>query len=234
MTLGFQILQRTDAVPSDEAQRWRELPVANISDTMNRLSASSADLVLMNTDLSTKMSGAALTVRTRPGDNLMVHKALTMIRPGDVLVIDAAGDLTNAIIGEIMVTAAIAKGLGGLVVHGAIRDAETLRAGALPVFACGVTHRGPYKDGPGEINVPVNLGGMVIHPGDLVVGDADGVVAVPLDNLAEVYAAAKAKLAKETVSLQKAASGERDDSWIDRRLAAQGYTAPLELAVGQA
>ncbi|WP_326613491.1 RraA family protein [Streptomyces scopuliridis] len=223
MALGFQIFQRSRAVTEANAKRWLDLPVANVSDSMSRLSAAGANLTLMNTDLTTKMSGAALTVRTRPGDNLMVHKAIMMLEPGDVLVIDAGGDLSNAIIGEIMVKAAVSRGLGGLVVHGAIRDAETLRTSSLPVFACGVTHRGPYKDGPGEINAPVNLGGMIVHPGDLVLGDADGVVAVPFDHLDAIYDAARRKLADETGRLRQVDTNERDYSWIDRRLQAQGY-----------
>jgi RraA family protein len=226
MAIGFQILERSRAVSLAQAQLFAAIPVANISDCMNRLSAGGADLMLMNNDLTTKMTGPALTVRTRPGDNLMVHKALTMIQPGDVLVIDAGGDLTNAIIGEIMVTAAKAKGLGGLVVYGAIRDAEALRTGTLPVFARGVTHRGPYKDGPGEINVPVNLGGMVVNAGDLVVGDADGVVSIPFDSVTGLHSAASEKSMQEAVAIQKAASGQRDDAWIDQRLAERGYVPP--------
>lgn len=223
MDIGFRILERTKTVSADHAKQFAQIPVANVSDCMNRLSAGGADLVLINSDLSTTMAGPALTVRTRPGDNLMVHKAITIIEPGDVLVIDAGGDLTNAIIGEIMVTAALTKGLAGLVVHGAIRDAGTLRTGSLPVFARGVTHRGPYKDGPGEINVPINLGGMVIEPGDLVLGDADGVLAVPADEVPDILTAAQQKLAKEEASIRDAAAGDRDTSWIDRRMAEQGF-----------
>ncbi|MFJ6199198.1 RraA family protein [Micromonospora sp. NPDC092111] len=226
MTIGFQIRRRTRAASASQAALFTDIPVANISDCMNRLSAGGADVVLMNRDLTTKMSGPALTVRTRPGDNLMVHKALGMVEPGDVLVVDAGGDLTNAIIGEIMVAAGIAKGLAGLVIYGAIRDASTLCTGSLPIFARGVTHRGPYKDGPGEINVPVGVGGMVINPGDLVVGDADGIVSIPLDSLDGVHAAALRKGATEAISLENSAAGSRDDSWVDKRLAAQGYRQP--------
>src|SRR3546814_3234911 len=106
------------------------------------------------------MAGPALTVKTRPGDNLMVHRALDIADPGDVIVVDAGGDLTNAIIGELMLAFAEHKRLGGIVINGAIRDYAALRAGRFPVFAAGVTHRGPYKDGPGELNVPVAIDGM--------------------------------------------------------------------------
>ena len=126
------------------------------------------------------MAGPALTVKTRPGDNLMLHKALDLAEPGDVIVVDAGGDLTNAIIGEIMSGYAASRGLGGIVINGAIRDAGALRRASFPVYAAGVTHRGPYKDGPGEINVPIAIDGMVIEPGDLIVGDEDGVLVRPL------------------------------------------------------
>ena len=231
MTLGFRILPRERTVSAEHTAQFADIPVANVSDCMHRLSAAGADLVLLNSDPAT-MAGPALTVRTRPGDNLMVHKAITMIEPGDVLVVDAGGDLTNAIIGEIMVTAALARGLAGLVVHGAVRDAGTLRSGALPVFACGVTHRGPYKDGPGEINVPVSLDGMVVEPGDLVLGDADGVLSVPYAEVTTVLSAAQRKLASEVTSLRDAASGGRDTSWVDRRLAEQGFRALEQAATG--
>lgn len=153
----------------------------------------------------------------------MVHQALRMITPGDVLVIDAGGDTTNALIGEIMLAAAVADGLVGLVVDGAIRDAATLRTGTTPVFARGVSHRGPYKDGPGEVNVPVSIGGLIIRPGDVVVGDADGIVAIDPADADRVHAVAAAKAAAEEVSLETARAGRRDASWVARRLQEVGY-----------
>lgn len=125
------------------------------------------------------MVGTAFTVRTRPGDNGAIHEALEHVRPGDVLVIDGGGDITRALIGEIIVQIAMWKKLSGLVIDGAIRDVASIAQLDLPCFARGVTHRGPYKDGPGEINIPVSIGGMVILPGEIVVGDEDGIVAFP-------------------------------------------------------
>src|SRR5690606_36251902 len=133
------------------------------------------------------LAGPALTVRTRPGDNLMLHKAIDIAEPGDVIVVDAGGDLTNSLMGELMLTYAKRRGVAGFVIYGAIRDADAFPQVNLPVFAAGVTHRGPYKDGPGEINVPIALEGMVVHPGDLVIGDRAGVLAVPIDAVEEIY-----------------------------------------------
>jgi regulator of RNase E activity RraA len=164
------------------------------------------------------LAGPALTVKTRPGDNLMVHKALDLAEPGDVIVVDAGGDLTSAIIGELMVAHARKRGVAGCVIDGAIRDSAAIGAGDFPVFAAGVTHRGPYKDGPGEINVAIAIGGMVIEPGDLVLGDGDGVLCVPLAEVEAVYRAAKAK--QESVVQQAAAikAGTSDRAWVDETL----------------
>ena len=104
-------------------------------------------------------------MKTRPGDNLMIHKALMLAQPGDVIVVDGGGDLTNALFGEIMVATAVKIGVAGIVLNGAVRDSEEIGQGEFPLYAAGVTHRGPYKDGPGEINVPIAIDGMVDPPG---------------------------------------------------------------------
>jgi RraA family protein len=125
------------------------------------------------------MVGTALTVRTCPGDNLVIHESLDLIRPGDVLVVDGGGDISRALMGEIMITIAQSRGAAGVVIDGAIRDAGIVSQSSFPCFARGAIHKGPYKNGPGEINVPVTVGGMVVESGDMVVGDDDGVVAFP-------------------------------------------------------
>lgn len=214
--IGLRILNRTRAVDRALAHRFLDVPVANVSDCMARMSAGGARLRPMHG--GGRMAGPALTVKTRPGDNLMVHKALQLAVPGDVIVVDAGGDLTNAIIGEIMVGDAIQRGLGGIVINGAIRDAAAVRAGDFPVFAAGVTHRGPYKDGPGEINVPIAIDGMVIEPGDLIIGDDDGLLCVPHAQAASLLAAAQAKQEAETRMVAGIADGSYDRSWIDDTL----------------
>lgn len=125
------------------------------------------------------MVGTAFTIKVRVADNLMVHKALDYAQPGDVLVIDAEGDTEHAILGEIMTREAMVNGLAGFLIDGAIRDAGEIKKMEFPVFARGVTPRGPFKDGPGEINTPVSCGGVVVNPGDIIVGDEDGVVIIP-------------------------------------------------------
>jgi regulator of RNase E activity RraA len=172
------------------------------------------------------MAGPALTVKTRPGDNLMIHKALDMAVAGDVIVVDASGDLTNAIFGEMMLAQAAKRGVAGIVIHGAIRDAAAIRANPLPVFAAGVTHRGPYKDGPGEINGPIAIGGMAIQSGDLVLGDDDGVLAVAIDDCRAVIEAAEAKQSAEAKQMAAIEAGTLDRSWVDASLRRLGCEMP--------
>jgi RraA family protein len=222
--IGLRILERTRAVSPASARRFLDIPVANVSDCMARLFAGGAALRPLHGGGA--MAGAAFTVRTRPGDNLMVHKALALASPGDVLVVDAGGDLSNAIVGEIMAGQAMQRGLAGLVIHGAVRDARALREGALPVYAAGVTHRGPYKDGPGEINVPVAFGGMVVHPGDLVIGDDDGLLCVPYDAVEAMHAAALEKVAYERKMVADIRAGTHDTAWVDAQLRRLGCALP--------
>jgi regulator of RNase E activity RraA len=214
--IGLKVLKRRRAVPAELAAQFIGVPVANVSDCMSRLFAGGARLRPMHS--GRPMSGPALTVRTRPGDNLMIHKALHMAEPGDIIVVDAGGDLTNALIGELMVSTAIQRRLGGFVIDGAIRDARALREGDFPVFAAGVTHRGPYRDGPGEINVPIALDGMVIEPGDLIIGDEDGVLCVPFDHVQSVLEAARNKSDAEARTATAIDAGQVDTAWIDATL----------------
>jgi RraA family protein len=214
--IGLQILSRKRQVAERHVQAYAGLPVANISDCMTRMTAAGPRLRPMHK--GGYLAGPALTVKCRPGDNLMIHKALTMAQPGDVIVVDAGGDLTNALFGELMVTTAMSRGVAGVVLNGAVRDSEMIAAGSFPLYAAGVTHRGPYKDGPGEINVPVAIDGMVIHPGDLMVGDADGLLCVPYEQVEDVLSAVHRKMEAEKQTLADIAADRLDTSWIDATL----------------
>ena len=213
---GLRILKRTRQVPDHFIQAFRGLPVANVSDCMARMTAAGPRLRPMHK--KGYLIGSALTVKCRPGDNLMIHKALTMAQQGDVIVVDAGGDLTNALFGEIMTATAMAIGVAGIVLNGAVRDAHEIGQGEFPLYAAGVTHRGPYKDGPGEINVPIAIDGMVIEPGDLMLGDADGLLCVPYDSLQTVLEATLQKMDAEKKMLADIAAGKLDTAWIDATL----------------
>ena len=224
MTIGFRILERKKKVALDIAKEFLTLPVANVSDSMWRLTAGGSRLRPMHK--SGQMAGPALTVKSRPGDNLMLHKAIDMAEPGDIIVCDAGGDLTNSLMGELMLAHAIKRGVGGFVLDGAVRDVEAFLEVNLPVFAAGVSHRGPYKDGPGEINVSVAIDGMVIEPGDLVIGDWDGVLSIPLDDAESILKKTNEKQAAEAVDMAKIEAGEWDRSWVDKTLKDRGCIMP--------
>ena len=218
MSIGFRIFPGPKRADPRLLERLRALPVSNVSDNMQRSHGTNLEPI----HRGGRMVGTALTVRTRPGDNLMVHKAIDMAAPGDVIVVDAGGALENALVGELMAGWARKRGVAGFVIDGAIRDSEALSEGDFPVYAAGVTHRGPWKDGPGEINVVVSIAGMVVCPGDLVAGDHDGVVAIPAEDAERVIAAAEAQNRKEQAALAAIGAGTWDRSWVDEALKARG------------
>lgn len=216
MSIGFKVHQRARTVDLATVDKFRSIAVANISDSMNRMVHGGPSLRPLHA--GGVLAGVALTVKTRPGDNLMVHAALNRARPGDVIVVDAGGDLTNAIIGELMLSQAQQVGVPGVIINGAVRDHGWIRANPFPVYAAGVTHRGPYKNGPGEVNATIAIDGMVIEPGDLIVGDDDGFVCVPFERTEEVYAAANAKQLGEAKIMAAIKAGTVDRSWVERAL----------------
>ncbi|WP_040665274.1 RraA family protein [Nitratireductor aquibiodomus] len=220
MAEGFRVRQAWVRVDESVVARANGLPVSNISDVMSRHAGAPGSLRAMHREGA--MAGPALTVSVRPGDNLMLHKALVMAQPGDVIVVDAGGALENAIMGELMLARGVQSGIAGVVIHGAIRDSESIGKQDTPVFASGLSHRGPYKDGPGEIGFPVTLGTMIVNPGDLVVGDRDGVLALPRETAAEILERAWKKNAAEEKQLKATLAGQYDGSWIDEALKQRG------------
>lgn len=214
--IGFRILPLTHRPDQELLRNFLHIATPLLSDNMNRLQGASADFRPYHP--SCKLVGTAFTVRTRAGDNLMVHKAIDMAEPGDVIVVDAGGDMTQAIIGEIMLSLAKKKGIAGFVIDGAIRDSAAFRELDFPCYAKGVTHRGPFKDGPGEINVPITVGNMLVHPGDIIVGDEDGVIAIPLDYAEQIARLAHEQLSREHLILESIENGTVDRLWIDETL----------------
>jgi len=221
MSLGFRILTRQRKVDAETVRKFRDVPVACVSDVMSRMAGGGARLRPYHAGGG--LAGPALTVRVRPGDNLMIHKALMVAEPGDVIVVDAGGDLTNALVGELMLSHAMKIGVAGVVINGAIRDLGWVKTNTFPVFAAGVTHRGPYKDGPGELNVTIALDGMVIEPGDLVIGDDDGLLCVPYGETEAIYTAAKTKNEGELKTAANTLAGKlASKAWVDEALAKRG------------
>jgi 4-hydroxy-4-methyl-2-oxoglutarate aldolase len=181
--LGFRVLPAPARVDADLLNRFRGLASSNLADAMGRFN-------FMDPGIRSRsgfpMCGTAVTVKARPADNLMIHKAMQLARPGDVVVVNTCGNTTSAVFGELMCTTAAAAKLGGIVVDGAIRDVDGIRRLGFPAYSRTVCAGGCDKDGPGEVNVPISCGGTVVTPGDIIVGDDDGVVVVPRDDAEEV------------------------------------------------
>ena len=184
---------------------FRNAAVAVVSDNMNRMHGTRA---LKPYHHGGRLIGTAVTVKTRPGDNMTLHKSFELLRPGDVLVVDGAGDLNQALVGEIMMSRAMAIGVAGFVIDGAIRDVAAFTKSNFPCFARGATHRGPYKSGPGEINVPVAIDGMVVIPGHVVLGDEDGVVTFDPAVAAELLKLVHVQEKREADALKAIAAGQ--------------------------
>jgi RraA family protein len=191
-------------------EAFRKAPTSVISDNLSRLAGA---VGLRPFHRGAKLVGVAFTVRTLPGDNLAIHHALEYVGPGDVIVVDGGGDETRALVGEIMMSVAEHKGAAGYVIDGAIRDAAALAASDFPCFARTAIHRGPYKSGPGEINVPVCIGGSVFAPGDIVVGDEDGVVSFPQSIATALLASVNAQISREKEMLISIREGRYQGSY---------------------
>lgn len=213
----YKALRKIPSAPQADPKAiaaLRDIPVAALSDNMHR-NIGTVGLHPYHRPGKQTMAGTAVTARSRGGDNLTYLRALEFCRAGDVLLIDAGGDLNNAVVGGILSFYAASIGVVGIVIDGALRDVAEIREREFPVYARGVTHRGPYKDGPGEINVPISVGGMVVNPGDIVVGDQDGLLAIPQQGVEELIEKALAHLQAEAKTIQAMKEGRWDRSFID-------------------
>jgi len=175
-----------------------------------------------------KVAGPAFTVEVRPGDNLMIHAALALAQPGDVIVVDGKGDLSCALTGALMAAHAQKAGIAGFVIDGAVRDTDECARGSFPIFAAGANPNGPLKGAAGRINWPVSLAGTSVNPGDLIVGDADGVVVVPRELAAAIVGGAQAKVDAEAERMKAIARGDVAQAWVEGSLRSLGVLAKGE------
>ncbi len=182
------------------------IPTGVVSDAMGRSGSMVAEIKPVWP--RARIVGPALTVRTFPADSLMIHKAVTLARPGDVLVISAGGYRDAAVFGDLLGYSCKVHGIAGVVIDGASRDAEGMAAIGFPVFARAVLSMGSFTDSPGSINVPVSCGGVAVRPGDIIVGDGDGVVVVSTEDAADVLTKAQATMAKEQQTRERLTKGE--------------------------
>lgn len=217
--LGFRILPSPPRLSRDLVERFRGLASPNLADAMGRFN-------FMDPGIQSRsglpLCGLAVTVNCRPADNLMVHKALQVAEPGDVIVVSTCGNVTSAVFGELMCHTAVAAQLDGIVVDGAIRDVERIARLGLAAFSRTVCPGGCDKDGPGEINVPISCGGTVVSPGDIVVGDRDGVVVVARSNAEEVLDLVAQLIERENARIAEIEAGGLFKPEIDASLRKKG------------
>ncbi|MGY1846850.1 MULTISPECIES: RraA family protein [unclassified Blastococcus] len=226
---GFRYRRNTRQPSPDLVRRLGAFAGADVSDMMNRLYTMNPSIKPV-TPRELRLVGPACTVKVFPGDNLMVHKSLDLAKPGDVLVIDASSSMMTAVIGDLVSTKARHRGIAGVVVDGLVRDLDGILAlGDFPVFARGTTPLGPLHRGPGEVNYPVSVGGIVVNPGDVIVGDADGVVVVPQDSCEDLLQRLDARAAAAAEYQSAVARGEFSNAWVDTMLDAGGLTAGPDL-----
>ena len=220
MNIGCKII--SDFVRLDPAlvAQFKGMPVANLDDCMGRIAAVHQSIRPLN---KAPLLGVAFTIRLPQGDNLMFHKAMDMAKPGDVMIMDAGGFDDRAIFGELMALYCQKRGIAGLVVEGAVRDYDTLSQMDFPVYAKSITPNGPYKNGPGEINVPIVVGGKVVRPGDILVGDQDGLVVIQPEIAEELLEKTRAVMEKEAgIKRDIEEKGIYPRPWVDEKLAEIG------------
>lgn len=217
--VGYRVFSKVVRPPQDLIEKFRELPVANISDCMGRLACMDTAIKGFN---KVKLIGPALTVRTPMADNLMFHKAIDMAEPGDIIVVNAQGDMNHSVCGEIMFRHAMSRGVSGFLIDGCIRDAAALEDMGFSVYARGANPKGPYKNGPGEINVDIACGGQAVHPGDIILGDEDGVVVIRPEDTAAILEKTLKLNQNEANVFAKIKAKNWDRSWVDKTLKETG------------
>lgn len=198
---GFRIVRDFDRPPGSLIEAVAAFPAALLSDVQGRVTTLHHRVKPISKN-QTRVTGSALTVKSRPGDNLLSMKALELAQPGDVIVISCDHEANLSVWGGVMSTIAVRQGIAGVVADGLVRDVAQIRESGLPVFATGLTPAAPTKNGPGQINTTISCGGIVIHPGDIIVGDDDGVVVVPRTSAREIVDLAHARV-------------DREKSWLD-------------------
>lgn len=219
---NYRIRRQFQRPSAQLLEKFRDIPVANIDDVMGRMASMSSSIRPYGL---TKMLGPAFTIKVPYGDNLMLHESIGLVQPGDVIVIQSGESTDRAIFGGLLVRELRGMGVAGIVIDGAIRDAEEIAAfGDFPVYAKCTSPNGPYKNGPGEINFPVAVGGQVVCPGDIICGDGDGILVIPQDKAEEVAADALEVVKKEALMLDQITHSHLDRSWVPPKLEALGIT----------
>ncbi|WP_312938992.1 RraA family protein [Oscillibacter sp.] len=224
MSVGKRIFMKREMPDPAIMNQFKSIPASNTADVMGRSCAMHPRIRLVSSPAAQMMVGPAYTVKARAGDNLALHAALNFCQEGDVLVVSNEGDDSRALMGEVMMAyLKCTKKVAGIVLDGPIRDIDEIGKWDFPVYCTGTTPGGPYKEGPGEINVPIACGNVSVNPGDIVLADPDGVIIIPRKDAAQVLEDAKAFQAVDEVKLQAAKDGTAKRGWVDKLLEEKGF-----------
>lgn len=224
MAVGKRIYLKREMPDPEVMERFKAIPASNTADVMGRNCAMNPRIKLVSAPKAQMMVGPAFTVKARAGDNLALHAALNFCNEGDVLVVSNEEDDTRALMGEIMMAyLKYTKKVAGIVLDGPIRDIDEIGKWDFPVYCTGTTPGGPYKEGPGEVNVPIACGGVAVNPGDIILADPDGVIVIPRRDAAQVLKDAQAFQAADEAKLAAAKNGTAKRGWVDKTLEEKGF-----------
>ena len=224
MSVGKRIYLKREMPNPEIMAQFKTIPASNTADVMNRSCAMNPRIHLVSSPKEQMMVGPAYTVKGRAGDNLTLHAALNLCSEGDVLVVSNEEDTTRALMGEVMMAyLRYTKKIAGIILDGPIRDIDEIGKWDFPVYCTGTTPGGPYKEGPGEINVPISCGGISVNPGDIILADPDGIIVIPRQDAATILEDAKKFQAADEKKLAAAKNGTADRAWVEKALAEKGY-----------
>ena len=222
MSVGKRIYLKRQLPDPALVKEFETVPASNTGDVMGRSCGMDPRIRLMSQPSKQMTAGPALTVKTCAGDNLTLHAALNIAQEGDFIVVANEGGSARSIMGEVMMAyLKETRKIAGIVIDGPIRDIDEIGKWDFPVYATGTNPGGPYKEGPGEINVPISCGGVSIHPGDIILADSDGIIVIPSADAAELLGIAQAFAAKDDAKTSAALNGTCDRSWVDKALEAK-------------
>lgn len=224
MPVGKRIYLKREMPDPEIMAQFKTIPASNTADVMSRNCAMNPRIKLVSQPKEQMMVGPAFTVKGRAGDNLVLHAALNLCQEGDVIVVSNEEDNTRALMGEVMMAyLKYTKKIAGIILDGPIRDIDEIGKWDFPVYCTGTTPGGPYKEGPGEINVPISCGGVSVNPGDIILADPDGIIVIPRKDAAVILEEAKKFQAADESKLAAAKNGTAKRGWVEKSLEEKGF-----------
>lgn len=224
MSVGKRIYLKRELPDTEIMEQFKKIPASNVADVMNRSCGMDPRIHLVSSPKAQMAVGPALTVKTAAGDNLTIHAALNVAEEGDFVIVSNEGGSARSLIGEVMMAYLyLNKKVAGIVLDGPIRDIDEIGTWDFPVYATGTNPGGPYKEGPGEVNVPIACGNIQVNPGDIILADPDGVIVIPKNDAAEILEAAKKFQAADESKLEAVKNGTSNRAWVNKTLEEKGY-----------